>query len=82
MIDKYSEKAVIVHGDTKPVKNQLKTQGGRFNPRLKHPSTGLQIPGWIFSKKGYKERKVYDILRDCQRDGIISGVQVSIISMV
>mgnify|MGYP001375677318 CR=1 FL=1 len=38
----YSEKAVAVIGDTKPIKDQLKALGGRFNFRL---SCG---PGWIF----------------------------------
>lgn len=40
----YSEKAIAVIGDTKEVKEQLKSLGGRFNPRL---SCGA---GWIFSK--------------------------------
>lgn len=41
----YSEKAVAVIGDTKEIKEQLKSMGGRFNPRL---SCGA---GWIFSAK-------------------------------
>lgn len=40
----YSEKAVAVIGDTKPVREKLKNLGGKFNFRL---SCG---PGWIFSK--------------------------------
>lgn len=40
----YSEKAVAVIGDTRPIKDKLKELGGRFNPRL---TCG---PGWIFSK--------------------------------
>lgn len=40
----YSEKAIAVIGDTKPIKDRLKAMGGRFNFRL---SCG---PGWIFSK--------------------------------
>lgn len=40
----YSEKAIAVIGDTKPIKDLLKQLGGRFNFRL---SCG---PGWIFSK--------------------------------
>lgn len=46
----YSEKAVAVIGDTKPVKDTLKNLGGKFNPHLKCGA------GWIFSKK-----KVNDI---------------------
>lgn len=40
----YSEKAIAVIGDTKPIKDQLKELGGKFNFRL---SCGA---GWIFSK--------------------------------
>jgi hypothetical protein len=40
----YSEKAIAVIGDTKPVKDTLKGLGGRFNFRL---SCGA---GWIFPK--------------------------------
>lgn len=40
----YSEKAIAVIGDTKPIKDKLKELGGKFNFRL---SCG---PGWIFPK--------------------------------
>lgn len=40
----YSEKALAITGDTKPVADTLKGLGGRFNARL---SCG---PGWVFSK--------------------------------
>lgn len=40
----YSEKAIAVIGDTKPIKDKLKELGGRFNFRL---TCG---PGWIFRK--------------------------------
>jgi len=46
----YSEKAVAVFGDTRPLKDQLKALGGRFNPYLTHPTTGQRTPGWIFPK--------------------------------
>lgn len=45
----YSEKAVVVFGDTKAIKDQLKELGGRFNPALKH--NGEKRAGWIFGKK-------------------------------
>lgn len=41
----YSEKAIAIIGDTKPMVAKLKQLGGRFNPRL---SCGA---GWIFSKR-------------------------------
>ncbi len=40
----YSEKAIAVIGDTKPIKDKLKSLGGKFNFRL---SCGA---GWIFKK--------------------------------
>ena len=50
-IIEYSEKAIAVIGDTKPIKAELKDMGGRFNKWLKHPETGEHLMGWIFSKK-------------------------------
>jgi hypothetical protein len=46
----YSDKAIAVYGDTKPVKDTLKALGGRFNFRLTHPETGNKLAGWIFPK--------------------------------
>ena len=40
---KYSERSIAVVGDTKPIKEQLKALGGRFNFRL---TCGA---GWVFS---------------------------------
>jgi hypothetical protein len=54
---KYSEKAICIHGDTKAVKDTLKALGGRFNPCLKHPDTGVRLAGWIFSAKKMDEIK-------------------------
>lgn len=48
-IIEYSDKAIAVIGDTKPLKDLLKSLGGSFNPRL---SCGC---GWIFSKKKLEE---------------------------
>lgn len=41
----YSEKAIAIVGDTKPIKEKLKALGGKFNPHLKCGA------GWIFAKK-------------------------------
>lgn len=40
----YSDKAIAVIGNTKPIKEHLKNLGGKFNPFLKCG------PGWIFPK--------------------------------
>ena len=50
----YSEKAIAVTGDTRPLADTLKALGGRFNARL---SCGA---GWVFSKK--KEAEVREAL--------------------
>ena len=44
----YSEKAIAVFGDTKPVKDALHALGGRFNARLTHD--GQKKAGWIFQR--------------------------------
>lgn len=49
----YSEKAFVVRGDTKPIKDKLKTLGGRFNPYLKDGNGSFA--GWVFSKKKQSE---------------------------
>ena len=41
----YSEKAIVVRGDTRPLAGMLKELGGRFNARLQGGA------GWIFSKR-------------------------------
>lgn len=48
-LEQYSEKAGVVRGDTKPIKEQLKDLGCRFNPRLKNG------PGWIYPIKRHDE---------------------------
>lgn len=48
-IIEYSDKAIAVIGETKPIKELLKSLGGSFNPRL---TCGC---GWIFSKKKLEE---------------------------
>ena len=45
---KYSDKAMALFGDTRPVKDDLKVHGGRFNASLTAPDGG-SCAGWIFS---------------------------------
>lgn len=47
----YSEKAIAVFGNTKPIKDALSAMRGKYNPFLKYPGTGEKAPGWIFSKR-------------------------------
>jgi len=70
----YSSKAIVVTGNTKPIKDRLKSIGGCWNARLKHPSTGEQLMGWIFTK--HKLDKVTLVCLDAKRDRLIGGVDV------
>lgn len=45
----YSEKSYVVIGDTKPIKEILKKNGGRFSPFL--TINGEKTAGWIFNLK-------------------------------
>jgi hypothetical protein len=49
----YSEKAVALFGNTKPIKDKLKEIGGRFNPFLNN--NGEKMAGWIFPKSKLSE---------------------------
>tara|TARA_B100000686_G_scaffold283222_2_gene306049 strand:+ start:3839 stop:4210 length:372 start_codon:yes stop_codon:yes gene_type:complete len=49
----YSDKSIIIFGDTKPYKDLLKELKGRYNSNLR--VDGEKAPGWIFSKK-HKEK--------------------------
>lgn len=56
----YSEKAVAVFGDTKAIKDELKSIGGKFNPRLNY--NGGKRAGWVFpkSKLGELDNLIHD----------------------
>jgi hypothetical protein len=60
----YSDKAIAVFGETKPIKEELKNFGGRFNPFLNN--NGTKQAGWIFPKvkradiEGFLFNSVYD----------------------
>ena len=59
----YTERCIAVIGDTKPLKEQLKQAGGKFNPYLK--VNGSIVAGWVFS-----------VNRKDQIVGIIEGVTI------
>jgi Large polyvalent protein associated domain 29 len=43
----YSDRAIAIFGNTKPIKDFLKDLGGRFNAHLQH--NGAKVSGWVFS---------------------------------
>ena len=51
----HSEKAIVVTGNTKLFKSEIKKLGGRYNPRLKCGQ------GWVFSVK--KRQEVEDLVK-------------------
>ena len=60
-IVEYSEKAIAVFGDTKPIKQILKDLNGLFRANLTY--NGERRAGWIYSKK--QETKVREALAIC-----------------
>ena len=62
-IVEYSEKAIAVFGDTKPIKEVLKDLNGLFRANLTYK--GERRAGWIYSKK--QEQKVREALATCIR---------------
>jgi len=48
-VQQYSDKSLIVYGDTKQIKDQLMQLHARFNPYLK--LNDVKTPGWIVSVK-------------------------------
>jgi hypothetical protein len=54
-LEEYSERSIVVYGDTKPYSDTFKARGGYFNPMLK---VG---PGWIFSKR--REQELRSIIK-------------------
>ena len=57
-IVEYSEKAIAVFGDTKPIKDVLKGLNGLFRANLTY--NGERRAGWIYSRK--QEQKVREAL--------------------
>ncbi|WP_278966316.1 hypothetical protein [Alistipes senegalensis] len=54
----YSDKAIALFGDTKPIKDLLSDLGGRFNSRLTR--NRAKCAGWIFQKA--KEAQVRELI--------------------
>lgn len=61
-VQKYSEKSFAIFGDTKPMKEILKSLGCKFNPKLKYNGNDDDRRcGWIFSAKN--QDKVFQALK-------------------
>ncbi len=65
-IEDYSEKAIAVFGDTKPISDRLGTiQGSKFNPCLRGVGE-TKRPGWIFPKS--RRSEVEALLQSIQQE--------------
>lgn len=53
----YSAKAIAVFGETKAIKDELKSMGGRFNSRL--TLNGERLAGWVFPKSKEHRLAIY-----------------------
>lgn len=51
----YSPKSLALFGDTKPIKEELKKIGGKYNPNLHPLSPEQSVPGWIFPLKAKED---------------------------
>ena len=76
---KYSEKSIVVTGNTKPIKNQLKMAGGAWNARLSNPTTGERMMGWIFAK--HRQDKVRLLCEKAHKQRLIGVVDVPIMQL-
>lgn len=56
----YSDRALAVVGNTKPLRAQLKSLGGRFNGGL--TIDGVRRAGWVFSRNRYTEETLKQAL--------------------
>jgi hypothetical protein len=65
-IEDYSEKAIAVFGDTKPISDRLGAiQGSKFNPCLRGVGE-TKRPGWIFPKS--RRSEVEALLHSIQQE--------------
>jgi hypothetical protein len=66
IIEDYSEKAIAVFGDTKPISERLGAiQGSKFNPCLRGVGENKR-PGWIFPKT--RRSEVESLLQSIQQE--------------
>ena len=68
-IESYSEKAIAVFGETKPIKDHLLQLSGKFNPSLKGQGDEKRA-GWIFPKT--KQSEVQKILDQYKNNSLPS----------
>ena len=82
-VTEYSDASVAMFGNTTEYKEHIKAMGGRFNARLRHPTTKEPTPGWIFPKRSTEMLNKYvqvgdtdgfDITKHCKEYGVRNNV--------
>ena len=93
-VTEYSDASVAMFGNTTEYKEHIKAMGGRFNARLRHPTTKEPTPGWIFPKRSTEMLNKYvevgdtdgfDITKHCKEYGVrnsSSDQDKSVVSIV
>jgi hypothetical protein len=73
----YSKAAVALFGPSQDIKAHLKdAYGGKYNPHLTDPSTGLKSPGWIF-KRDLKDQLMKELHVPCRSPCLTSTQEVN-----
>lgn len=73
-IENYSEKAFVIRGDTRPMKEQLKEGGAKWNPSLRGGA------GWIISKKSDYIDLLLDTVTVLNEDEFVNDIRPSVSS--
>lgn len=70
------KKSIVVTGNTKPLKNTMKENHGRWNPRLKDEE-GKTFCGWIFTTSN-----IQDLIDSIKEEGIEPTVSQEVLEIV
>jgi hypothetical protein len=73
-IEAYTEKSIVVCGNTKDYKDQLKEHGGKWNSNL--TKNGEKFGGWIYpiSKKSALEKWIGSVKKDPVKETLTNTV--------
>jgi|694.fasta_scaffold00094_105 hypothetical protein len=69
----YTDKSIVVIGDTKKYKDSLKNLGGKWNASLTNRETGEKFMGWIFYLS--KQREVQSWIDNGSPDVVESKIE-------
>jgi hypothetical protein len=68
ILEQYSEKAIVLFGDTEKVKDRIKTLGGKYNSNLKGR------PGWVFTNSSRPRLEAF--LKTLEDEGDTQEIRV------